>query len=409
MPPDENSRRDSSVLPTRARTPSPSGELPSRIVTRAVADAVGVGPLAVPALDEVVDPDAFDAVVRSCRWRDGTWPAITFTYADHDVIVTGTDDVTVVPVDGTSADERPSEREWTHVSPTEASRSVELGARLDLAVADETDVDRCRVQEAIDEVIDRWALSRLNRIRPNGIPRTGATVRFSVLGCDVVVSPEGAIATGSTLERLQHVGANVLVVGTVPDAISDRASARLLGTEDGPRERIVGLLDRSTETALERLSLAGGADQPARVIRRGAVARSSAVADSTASSNAGQSPRPRIETVDGDIESALSAVETAIDGIDRDADLRLCLDSLRPLLEDRDAADARSLLEPICRRVRERNGVGHYVLPIDRESEEVEALEGLFDATVELRIDGTEPVQRWHLHASDHVTDWFAC
>ncbi|RQG98851.1 DUF7504 family protein [Natrarchaeobius oligotrophus] len=412
MSTDENSTSgNGGVLPKRSLPSQRDDEPPSRTVARTVADSLGVEPRSLPPLNDVIDPDAFDTLVRRCRWQNGGWPAISFTYADRAVDVTGSDDVSVLPADRAGFERRAGSVDWPHVSPPDVSHPVDsLETRLPLAVAVQTGDGRARVRDEIDEVIDREAIGRLNRRRSNGVERIGGFVRFSILGCDVVVDPDGTVATGSTLERLELTGCNVLLVGAVPDAVSDRASARLLGTADGSRDRIVGLLDRSTETAFGRLSRAGRSDRPARVIQHGTVARSTAGASSSAGPSALEGvPAPRVEHVDGDLESTLAAVEAAIEDAEDASDLRLCLDSLRPLLERYDGDRSRSLLEPVCRSVRNRGGVGHYVLPVDRTADRVAELESLFDATVELDVDGTEPVQRWHLNASDHVTDWFAC
>ena len=443
----ESSESDEFALPSRPYGRSAADEPPNVTVTNAVAEALETDPLELPPLNDAIDPEALDTLVRSCRWREGDWPAITFPYADCLVVVTGPDEIEVVREDRAGPEIRMGERDWPHVSAHGSESRSESGPRLGLdldewhteplearilrAVAERSTADRSRVRDAVDEVVDRTALAELNRPRANGVPRFGAAVRFSVLGYDVVVDPDGTVAIGSTLERLKLTGSNVLLVGAVPDAISDRASARLLGRHDGHRRRILALVDRGVRTALDRLSLAGRSAEPARVIEYGSPARSAAaesIADDPASESgpgfdlepeppvdtptafdADRVPEPRVETVDGDVDAFLEALDAALEdeGDDPGGDLRLCVDSLRPLLEEHGTERTKSLLEPICRRVNDRSGIGHYVLPVERESESVRAIESLFDATIELRIDGTEPIQRWHLHASDYVTDWF--
>jgi hypothetical protein len=50
--------------------------------------------------------------------------------------------------------------------------------------------------------------------------------------------------------------------------------------------------------------------------------------------------------------------------------------------------------------------MAHFWLPRELDDEAVRVLEPLFDAVVELRLDGTELQQRWHFRDVDLTSEW---
>ena len=50
------------------------------------------------------------------------------------------------------------------------------------------------------------------------------------------------------------------------------------------------------------------------------------------------------------------------------AELRFCFDTLRPLVENYDEAEVDAFHETLCHHIKDVYGMGHYVLPIDRDS-----------------------------------------
>lgn len=71
---------------------------PSAAVVETVADVVGREPEALPILDDVIDPDGLDGVIRSGDPElDG--PSVTFWYADTLVTVHSDGAVVVRDVD----------------------------------------------------------------------------------------------------------------------------------------------------------------------------------------------------------------------------------------------------------------------------------------------------------------------
>lgn len=86
------------------------------------------------------------------------------------------------------------------------------------------------------------------------------------------------------------------------------------------------------------------------------------------------------------------------------AELRVCVDSVRPLVAA-DSVDHRAFVETVRGEMKRRRGIAHFVLPGPADGEVARSLAPLFDVVVSLRTrDG--PEQRWHLRNVDYRTDW---
>jgi hypothetical protein len=124
------------------------------------------------------------------------------------------------------------------------------------------------------------------------------------------------------------------------------------------------------------------------------------------------SPTVEKRVVDSELLSALgTTVLEAVDGIEAETDLdpgelRLCLDSVRPLLQHHRSETVFRLLHMVTSRVRQSTGMGHFHLRLDHENDYVRLLEPLFDAIVEVRVDSSAVEQRWHLRDSEVTSDW---
>jgi hypothetical protein len=89
------------------------------------------------------------------------------------------------------------------------------------------------------------------------------------------------------------------------------------------------------------------------------------------------------------------------------SEIRVCLDPLCGFAAGPERADLRRFLEVLTNRVRMARGMGHYHLSATADDDLREAIEPLFDATVETRVtDAGDVHQRWTLHADDVTTDW---
>ncbi len=249
----------------------------------------------------------------------------------------------------------------------------------------------------------------------------------------------------SGLTRLKREGCAVLVAGRVPERLLDDLSARLLGDATGDRDRVrvVGLVDRPLDRARTRLSLALGEGDAGVVATAGGRTAAAAGGNLDTESPGGEGPgvepldggRPDADRPDADrpddgpapgasvgpvpgasvervagVEQFADALPAAVERAAAEpasldpAALRVCVDSLRPLVTA-PGVDHRAFVERVRTECTRRRAIAHFVLPAPADGETAAALSPLFDVVVSLRTrDG--PEQRWHLRAADHRTDW---
>ena len=280
-----------------------------------------------------------------------------------------------------------------------------LSTTVTMAVADVAGVEPSDIPEQLYDVIDPEALDALFEPKDSGAPRRGGRLTFSLYGHHVTVRGNGSVTVQPGLARIKQNGGNLLVVGSVPDSILDAASALLLGDTAVGRTRVFALHDRDVETARRRLSLAGSTGEDAHVVDYHTGARSAAA---TTADGVG----PTVDHVAGDVDDLRAEVVDAIERFDDErffdpAELRVCFDSLRPVVENHDEAAVDAFLDPICEAVEDASGMGHYVLPVEYDSRSVQSIAETFDAVVELRAGDAGPEQRWHLRETEHTTGWF--
>ena len=233
-----------------------------------------------------------------------------------------------------------------------------------------------------------------------------------------------AEAFSRELASLKRDGCNVLVVSDA--AGRDTACERLLGAPELDRRHVFLTTSSDVDTTLDRhaprrtdASSVGVVDAtPGSYTRSTAPASSS---DDTAVGGAAWelTDEPWYDRVDDvtDFEALLAASRDALDRVAGDVDspgeVRFCLDSLDPLFDAaaRDGADEESLfrfLHALTSRVRAADGMGHAHVSADIDDELLATFEPLFDATIHVQTDETGTVsQRWTLHESEYVSDWF--
>jgi hypothetical protein len=224
----------------------------------------------------------------------------------------------------------------------------------------------------------------------------------------------------SALDGLKRRGSALLVVGSVPADVYRRASARMLG--DGDRRRLVvtGVSD-CQDSRLE--AVPRRTPEWTRIVEFEAPARSTAAAvctdDSTTSPAGPESPAesapardPLANRVDGDVVELGREVAKTIAQFDSiagglsPAELRLAFDCLSVILAECDLETAFRFSHVLANHVRSVDGMAHFWLPRELDDEAVRVLEPLFDAVVELRLDGTELQQRWHFRDVDLTSEW---
>jgi len=201
-----------------------------------------------------------------------------------------------------------------------------------------------------------------------------------------------------TFQALKRRGAQVLVVGDVPEDVSRRATRRLLGHPDEQRHRVLALNDSRADAADWFPGERTTADDGVALIDRRNL-RGGAVADAQAEPGR---PEPAvIRRIDAEIR------DWEPDGTPSPAVLRVGVYSLEPLLETRGVDAVGTLVARLTAAVRRGRGIGHYHLPRAPDAAAVADLESVFDARVELRSARVGPEQRWHLPGRP-PTDWVA-
>lgn len=201
------------------------------------------------------------------------------------------------------------------------------------------------------------------------------------------------------LAGLKRRGSNLLVVGPGQSGGHVQACGRLLGTAEAARERLL-VFTAGAERLDERL----GDVDPTSVHVVDAVN----LTRSTATESGTPVPPRTIDVAADDLDALRDAVTSEIEayGALEPAELRVCIDSLRPLLADHAPADVTGFLDDVTTEVSDARGMGHYHLPVATDDPAVEEIASLFDAVVELRNDTDGHRQRWHLEDLDLTTDW---
>jgi hypothetical protein len=231
---------------------------------------------------------------------------------------------------------------------------------------------------------------------------------------------DDAASFAHALDSLKRHGSALLVLGNVPDEMYARASAQMLGDQnaDPPRRRLLALADGNEQQIRERLADTGSqSPEWTRVVVYSTASRTAAV-DGTdeATGTAPGGPlgmlQSRAEVVDGTITDLGVAVSTVIDEFDRAADgleaaeLRLAFDLLPVLLAEHDIESVFRFTHVLTHHIRDVDGMGHFWLPKSMSSDTARTLAPLFDATIELRLDGGALKQRWHFRDLDMTSDW---
>ncbi|SDZ75429.1 hypothetical protein SAMN04488065_0053 [Haloplanus vescus] len=217
------------------------------------------------------------------------------------------------------------------------------------------------------------------------------------------------VSFAHALATLKEQGSALLVVGSVPEEMFADASATMLGdpSADPPRRRLVVTPEPNQVNGVSRLRETGPlSSEYARLVTRGEAARSAA-ADRPL-----DQVSPRTHVVDGTVYELGSTIAEVIDEFDlfagglAPAEFRMAFDCLPTLLSTYGREAAFRFLHLTIAQARAVSGLVHFRLPRALDSEIVRLFQPLFDATVELRIDGGNLDQRWHFRDRDLTSDW---
>ncbi len=284
-----------------------------------------------------------------------------------------------------------------------------LSASIIQRMVEEVGISSTEVPESLYQCIDPDALESLFRPLQDGTPRTSGDVTFELAGHYITANSDGTIEIESELGRLKRTGGNLLLSGDVPADVFEQLSAQFLGDTAYERTYLFALYGRGTDVARRQLSQANVNPDDARLLTHDAAVRSAAQAQpSERSSHLTSSP------VTGSFDEFETAVREEVFELQRQrlglepGELRFYFDSLQLLSNEEDTQTVTDSLKSITETVEEVSGMGQYVFPKAYESSSVQALEPLFDVTIELQIGEDGPEQRWHLHDTEYTTTWFS-
>lgn len=207
-----------------------------------------------------------------------------------------------------------------------------------------------------------------------------------------------------SLTALKEQGSNLLVVGTAMEDAHAETCDRLLGEIAQPRRRLFVRTDGTNGCGLKPGHAIG--HDNVRVVTQSTQTRSAAAVAS------GNEPAPTTQVIESDVGALAEATIDAIEELEETAggfepaELRVCFDSLLPLLADHDEEHVFRLLHLLTVRVRQVDGMGHYHLPIDPDDRRVKLLEPLFDAVIELQVRDGESKHCWRLLDHDVESGW---
>lgn len=206
----------------------------------------------------------------------------------------------------------------------------------------------------------------------------------------------------SRLRDLRSRGSAVLVTGGETRSVHTDVCRRLLGDDPAvDRHRLLVLTDG--RPALEERAPTADSGPPVLDVAatRSAVARPAEDDD-------------RDVVTLGDVSLPELGVEMAerVEAVRRrhgplePTELRVCVDSLVPLLDAHGEPAVFRFLVILTRLLREYDALGHAHLPVEREAYVARLLGPLFDAVVEARVREGRLQQRWHLDDGDLRSRW---
>ncbi|UTF52586.1 DUF7504 family protein [Natronosalvus rutilus] len=203
------------------------------------------------------------------------------------------------------------------------------------------------------------------------------------------------VTFAQALDRLKRNGSTVLVVGSSEQAAHEVACQRLLGTHtDSERHRLA-------VTARDATYRGHGCVCESTDARTRHIEHTVQPAQEPTIDMAGQP----LATLGTDVIDAIREIESTEDGLDP-AELRVCVDSIVPLLSEYDPEDVFKLLHITTTTVKSTTGMGHFHLPLARDHDAVNLFEPLFDAVVEVRRRDGRVEQRWHLRDYNVQSEW---
>jgi hypothetical protein len=217
----------------------------------------------------------------------------------------------------------------------------------------------------------------------------------------------GTATFAQALASLKRTGCNLLLVGPAYQEAHLPASRRLLGSAEAETERSRLLVVTDGTGAVER-RLGDLDPSTVRTLSYDCQTRGAAAATPVEVKPADATPdvsQPDLATLCRRIESVVAEISAEGAGL-APAELRICFDSLVPLLETFDERDVFAFLHALTAATSDVGAMAHYHLPVPADDPLVRTIAPLFEAVVELRVTSRGPEQRWRLTDEDVVTEW---
>lgn len=206
------------------------------------------------------------------------------------------------------------------------------------------------------------------------------------------------------LERLKAAGSTQLVLGMDARARS-AVSAQLIGAPAAGRRALFVLLGRDRAVVENRLPEGLSADDT-RIVEYDfyrSAARSTEARDHSTARRLDD-----LEAVFDEVRQAMAAVSSETDDQLAPGELRVCVDSLAPIVDGFDRPAVVGFLENLGSEVRSHRGMAHAVLPVPELSDGFDWLGSAFDAIVEARRVEGNVQERWLIPDDGLTTEWFS-
>ncbi|WP_222919236.1 hypothetical protein [Natrinema sp. SYSU A 869] len=199
-----------------------------------------------------------------------------------------------------------------------------------------------------------------------------------------------------TLGALKREGSNILLVGAAAST-HETVCQQLLGAAQRDSRYRLFVTNADDHVTCQRIT--NGETDRIHTIDY------SKSALETGPESAGESGQPSLGTLGIEIIETIDEFDDVADGFDP-SELRVCVDSLVPLLREYDTETVFRLLHMTTSRVDQAQGMGHYHLPFAPDHDAVNLLEPMFDAVVTVRSRDGIDEQQWYLRKEDATTDW---
>ncbi|MFB6071900.1 MAG: hypothetical protein ABEJ88_02935 [Halobacterium sp.] len=228
-----------------------------------------------------------------------------------------------------------------------------------------------------------------------------------------------AEAFSNELAELKRGGCNVLVASDAPGR--DPACERLLGAPELDRHHVFLTTAADVQTVLDRHRPRRTDPGSFAVVDASPSTRSAAAASPSApqpvvaryADEPWYDHVPALADFGAVFETTRRALDRVATGADGPGEVRLCLDGLDPFFDAVDRGEAAEdalfrFLHMLTGEVRDADGMGHAHVSTTVDDDVLATFEPLFDATLTIETTETGGArQRWRLHESGRVTDWF--